>query len=105
MHIVHSWACSLKKMAFLSEAQFGLRKGISTVGAFQLVVEHLSDALEKIKVTFNLFYRTKAFDFIPYNNITTELEYYWIRKTDRLKLQNHPIIIYDTVCKSLSYNF
>lgn len=44
MHIVHSWACSLKNMAFLSEAQFG--KGLSTVGGIQHVVEHLKDALK-----------------------------------------------------------
>lgn len=33
-----------ENMAFLSEVQFGLRKGMSTVGSIQHVVEHLSDA-------------------------------------------------------------
>lgn len=64
-----------ENMAFLSKAQFGLRKGISTVGAIQHVVEHLSDALKKIKVTFNLFVRTKAFDLIPYDMLLSELGY------------------------------
>lgn len=59
-------------MAFLSEAQFGLTKGISTVGAIQHVVELLSDTLKKIKVTFNHFDLTEAFDFIPYNKLISK---------------------------------
>lgn len=49
-------------------------------GFYSVFCGTLVKCFKKIKVTFNLFDLTKAFDFVSYNKLISELGYYWIRK-------------------------